>query len=547
MNRLFLFLALLLLAPWASAGKLLLVGGGTEQDSPQAWNAEPYRWAVRNAANRRVAVISHGPSSNWIPDYFVRHCGAAYARVFALTSRDTADRQDVMDSLLSYDMVFLKGGDQQLYFRYFRGTKTQQALERIFERGGVIAGTSAGMAILSEVVYTAANMSAASADCLRDPRHPDITLSGDFLPFFPGYVFDTHFVERGRLPRLLAFMGYWREASGQSARGLAVDDRTALAIDEQGLGTVFGTGAVSIFELRSPSGLGLGGHLALDSVGVVQLVQGCSYDFLRHEARGLEAMDLARWPASPEADWLLAGPSEQARALAAQALASRLGRRRDPVVLLAAQGQDAERMRSAGARFLRPRPAERAGHDDWVWADKIFLGPLGLEALRAMPLPSLAESKSVALVGESAFWAGQAHVAGLDEPDAASRGLARVEEGLALLPGLAVCPLWLEDPERAQNGAASLPFAVASQGLRGGIWLSERAVLRCQTRDGRTQLTNFGQTAALALWCYPDCRAGLAEQTDFGYPGEKPRALAGLSHYGLAVIPPGGTWLCPAW
>ena len=63
---------------------------------------------------------------------------------------------------------------------------------------------SAGLAIQGEYVYTAARGSVTSAEALRFPFIPLITLTNAFLrfPFMTNVVTDTHFYQVPELPSL---------------------------------------------------------------------------------------------------------------------------------------------------------------------------------------------------------------------------------------------------------------------------------------------------------------------------------------------------------
>ncbi len=59
--------------------------------------------------------------------------------------------------------------------------------------GGVIGGTSAGLHILSEVLFTAQNGTVYPEEALEDPFNQYMTLEDDFLNLMPGLIFDSHF------------------------------------------------------------------------------------------------------------------------------------------------------------------------------------------------------------------------------------------------------------------------------------------------------------------------------------------------------------------
>jgi len=233
-----------------SQGSVMIAGGGGE--AAGGWSDAPYRWVVDHTVNKRIAVLTYDTgASNWIPDYF-RSLGAKYARNFIISSRSAADAQAVYDSLVTYDGVFIKGGDQAKYYEYYKGTKTLAALQKIFDNGGVNSGTSAGAAIISPVAYTAEVASVDAATALMYAYSSQITLSGDFLRTWPErYIYDTHFIERGRFGRLPSFMASWYKLKNEPATGIGVDDHTALCMEKSGDALVFGTGAVTIIRNKA--------------------------------------------------------------------------------------------------------------------------------------------------------------------------------------------------------------------------------------------------------------------------------------------------------
>ncbi|PIQ26014.1 hypothetical protein COW36_02595 [bacterium (Candidatus Blackallbacteria) CG17_big_fil_post_rev_8_21_14_2_50_48_46] len=79
-----------------------------------------------------------------------------------------------------------------------------------------MGGTSAGLAILGEVIYSAEGESMQSEQVLNNPFHPELTLRNDFikLPLMQNLLTDSHFAERNRQGRLLAFLARARSKRG---------------------------------------------------------------------------------------------------------------------------------------------------------------------------------------------------------------------------------------------------------------------------------------------------------------------------------------------
>ena len=229
-----------------SQGKILLVGGGTENYN--AWSDTPYQWAVQQSTNKKVAIISYngGSDPEWLPDYF-ESLGAMEAKNFEIDSRSQADNLSLINEIRTFDVFFFKGGDQSRYYEYYKNTLLHTAVEEKFQQGEVIGGTSAGAAIMTGICYTAENGSVYPDEVISNVFHPNITLRNDFFTILPGFIVDTHFTQRGRQARLMGFMANWYLQNQEMPVGIGVDDRTALCIDENGLATAYGTGSVAIY------------------------------------------------------------------------------------------------------------------------------------------------------------------------------------------------------------------------------------------------------------------------------------------------------------
>ena len=235
----------LLVRPGFGQGSVLLVGGGSENYND--WSDTPYRWLVQHAPNGRILVLHYSTASTFLPAYF-RWLGAAAATNLIIPSTASANDTNTANAILGCDGIFLRGGDQWQYISLWRGTLAETALRQVFQRGGVIGGTSAGMAVLSQVIVDARITSVDPRDALRDPLSSGISFTENFLGFVPGVIGDTHFFERGRLGRLLAMMSVYREQNGRWITGVGVDYSTALAIDASGEARVMGAGTVTVLS-----------------------------------------------------------------------------------------------------------------------------------------------------------------------------------------------------------------------------------------------------------------------------------------------------------
>ncbi len=263
----------------AGQGSLLLVGGGSEDYND--WSDEPYRWLVTHAPNRRILVLHYADTSAFFSAYlpWLSPCTVANR---AIASRAAANDSSLYQYILGFDGIFLRGGDQWHYVNFWRGTLVARAIAEIYERGGVIGGTSAGEAVLSEIVFDARQTSVAPRTALRDPFAAGITLTDDFLGIVPGIVADSHFFERGRLGRLPAFLALYKRSSGRDIAGIGVEYGTAFAIGPDGVGEAMGSGTVSILRTtaETQTQLSSGSPLSMRDLRLDQLTAGGRYSLM---------------------------------------------------------------------------------------------------------------------------------------------------------------------------------------------------------------------------------------------------------------------------
>lgn len=164
----------------------------------------------------------------------------------AVGSREEANSDDVVEALRSAEAVYIAGGDQYDYYQAWNETRLEATLEWLAtEKKVPIGGNSAGMASLGHWVYTAESGSARSEKALLDPYSEDVTIRGDFLdlPIGASLIADTHWSERNRMGRTIAFLARLLVdgvLAPCDAYAIACDEGAAVCIDGYLRATVFG-------------------------------------------------------------------------------------------------------------------------------------------------------------------------------------------------------------------------------------------------------------------------------------------------------------------
>src|SRR6266567_5274948 len=171
-----------------------------------------------------------------------------------IPNRTAASDPFVATTIQNAEALFIAGGDQSNYINFWKGTPVEAALNNLIARGVPIGGTSAGMNVLSQFIYSAlASQGVTSSQALADPFNKYITLDEDFVNIatVQGVIDDPHFVTRDRMGRDLAFLcRVYLNGWSSLPRDIAIDEQTALLIDASGNGTVVGLSTV--YFLQAP-------------------------------------------------------------------------------------------------------------------------------------------------------------------------------------------------------------------------------------------------------------------------------------------------------
>lgn len=190
----------------AERGHLVIVGGGLEDD-----NAAVFNRFVELCADGPIGII---PTSSFdgvesgVSNVarWKKYSGTRDVIAIPLTKDDAAKADDpaIAAQIASCGGLWFTGGDQSRTTAVMRpeGRRTAvlDACFKVLDRGGVIGGTSAGAAIMSNPMITGGQ---SRGRATRDPEEEasPVTL-GQGLGFFSFGLTDQHFLERGRMGRL---------------------------------------------------------------------------------------------------------------------------------------------------------------------------------------------------------------------------------------------------------------------------------------------------------------------------------------------------------
>ncbi len=232
---------------------ILLIGGS---EGGKSGEDAATRWFLKRAKGGNYLVLRSGGTgaqAAWIcEDYrdFVQS-----AAELSIDSRAAANNPEVIQYIRDADALFIAGGNQNEYEDYWEGSAVEDAINALINQKKCrIAGTSAGMAILSDYYYAPAHEGVLSSEILNDPFHhntKDIYRS-DFIqvPFLKHVMTDTHLDRldedhpETRYGRLFGFLARVVHDTGNHlpVYGIGLEEGAFVAINEKGIAKVFGNG-----------------------------------------------------------------------------------------------------------------------------------------------------------------------------------------------------------------------------------------------------------------------------------------------------------------
>jgi cyanophycinase len=216
------------------SGKLVIIGGHEDKEGDCAILKE----VAELVGEERlvVATVASSQPEGYFESYqkAFSKLGVTHLQELYIEARAESADPGKLAVLEGARGIFFSGGDQLRISSQIGDTPFETQVRRIYEEGGVVAGTSAGASAMAEIMLVRGSNA-------ESHRVGDLHLAPG-LSLISGVIIDQHFAERGRIGRLLGAV-----ALNPRILGIGIDEDTAIVVHDRHF-RVVGSGAVYIID-----------------------------------------------------------------------------------------------------------------------------------------------------------------------------------------------------------------------------------------------------------------------------------------------------------
>jgi cyanophycinase len=224
--------------PSAAQGTLIIIGGREEREG----DAIILRAVAERVKGGKLVLATLATSE---PEETYQEYRRAFSElgVKQVVHLDVSDREDLLrnprpEIMKGASVVFFTGGGQLRITTQFGGTQLCEQIQEFYQKGGTIAGTSAGASVMSDTMLV-------SGEADSSHRVGANLLMAPGLGYIKDVIIDQHFAERGRIGRLLGAV-----AQNPRLLGVGIDENTAIVVEKENRVSVLGAGAVYVVDGR---------------------------------------------------------------------------------------------------------------------------------------------------------------------------------------------------------------------------------------------------------------------------------------------------------
>lgn len=240
----------------SQSGQLIIIGGAEDKEG----ECKILREFIRRAGGRNARIVVMTVATSLPGEvgsdyrYLFEKLGAETVEIVDTERREDASDERNLEVIDNATGVFFTGGDQARITEILKDSEIDNLLHQKFKQGLVIAGTSAGAAMMPDIMIV-------EGDGETNPRLDTVTLEPG-MGFLPQVAIDQHFSQRGRLGRFVSAL-----IQQPAVLGFGIDENTAIAVNGDEI-EVIGEGAVTIVDVANLSHTNLNESLQDEALAI---------------------------------------------------------------------------------------------------------------------------------------------------------------------------------------------------------------------------------------------------------------------------------------
>jgi len=217
-------------------GRLMAIGGAEDKEKDCLILKEFVRLAGGEKARIVVMTAATNLPEEVAAEYLTvfKRLGVKQVEALDVATRGDAMKPESIEAVKKATGLFFTGGDQLHITSLMGGTELQNTIIEALKNDLIIAGTSAGAAMMGNSMILSGNSD-------ENPRNGVVEMAPG-TDLIIGCTIDTHFSQRGRHGRLLTAVAHFPQDIG-----FGIDENTAMIVNKNQF-EVIGEGAVTVID-----------------------------------------------------------------------------------------------------------------------------------------------------------------------------------------------------------------------------------------------------------------------------------------------------------
>lgn len=227
------------------SGSLLIIGGGNRPDSIinriiAETNIDHDEYGIV------LTMAGFDPdTSGYYGELQFREKGVTNIKSYDFGRADKPTKVG-LDSLKNASLIYITGGVQSRFMEAVTSYPTiAESLENAYQNGAMISGTSAGAAVMSQMMITGDQKNYPEYTSTFYNLEGDNIVTAEGLGLIKGVIIDQHFVKRARNNRILTAVMEFPDLTG-----IGIDESTAIMFKD-GRAQVIGNSQVLVYQNMS--------------------------------------------------------------------------------------------------------------------------------------------------------------------------------------------------------------------------------------------------------------------------------------------------------